>query len=192
MLGAQAGAPGVDISKLFGVAVTKIKGDFGCIERCFHTGVMEVWAALNFGDSSLAPRRTYLLPDADEEAWRAAVGTRRQAFYADVAAARANGFPITQDFVDALALEYDVAPPELAEVDDDAKAPTIALAPTDLARVVSVNEARASAGLGALALPDGEPDPDGNLTVEEFAAKKAAAATAAATVPAASSSTLAA
>ncbi len=56
--------------------------------------------------------------------------------------------------------------------------PTIALAPTDLAGVVSVNEARASAGLGPL-LKDGGEDPDGFITVGEYKAKKEAKPTAA-------------
>lgn len=172
-LGTSGGAPGIDISQLFGVAVTKVKGDLGCIERGILTGVIQPWAALNFGDSSLAPSRKYMLPDADEEAWRAAIATRRTAFFADIAAARSNGFTVDQDYVDVTAKEYDVTPPKLPEA-TDAKAPTIQLAPTDLARVISVNEARASAGLGALTLPDGSPDPDGLLTVEAFGAKKAA------------------
>ena len=54
------------------------------------------------------------------------------------------------------------------------KAPTVTLAPTDVAKVIKVNEARASAGLGPLRLPSGEIDPDGDLTVDEFSQKKAA------------------
>lgn len=172
-LGSTGGAPGVDITELFGVAVTKVKGDLSCIERGLLTGVIEVWAALNFGDSSLAPTRKYMLPDADEEAWRAAIANRRTAFFGDIAAARANGFVVDQDYVDATAKEYDVTAPVLPEA-TDAKAPTIALAPTDLAQVISVNEARASAGLGALTLADGSDDPDGMLTVTQFGIKKAA------------------
>lgn len=174
-LGSTGGAPGVDITELFGVAVTKVKGDLGCIERGLLTGVIEVWCALNFGDSSLAPTRKYMLPDADEDAYRESLGTRRQAFFADVESARARGFVVDQDFVDATAKEYDVTAPALPE-ETDAKAPTIALAPTDLARVISVNEARASAGLDALTMQDGKPDPDGFLTVAEYGALKAAAA----------------
>lgn len=180
-LGSQGGAPGVDVTALFGVALTKVKGDAECIERALLTGLIEPWCALNFGDSSLAPTRRYMLPDADEEAWRASEGTRRQAFYADVAAARSGGFVISQDFVDAVAKVHDVTAPTLPE-ETDAKAPTIALAPTDLARVITVNEARASAGLDVLEL-EGKPDPDGLLTVEAFGAKQAAKLAALAAVP---------
>lgn len=45
---------------------------------------------------------------------------------------------------------------------------------TDMAAVVTVNEARASVKLGSLKKPDGSEDPDGFLTVEEFKAKKSA------------------
>jgi hypothetical protein len=51
------------------------------------------------------------------------------------------------------------------------KKPTVVLAPTDVAKVTRVNEARASAGLDPLTLEDGTPDPDGQLTVSAFAAK---------------------
>jgi hypothetical protein len=54
-LGAQGGAPGVDIQALFGVAATIVEGDLECLERGFKSGVIEPWTALNFGDSSRAP-----------------------------------------------------------------------------------------------------------------------------------------
>lgn len=172
-LGTTGGAPGVDITELLGVAVTKVRGDLGCISRCVRTGVIEPWTAVNHGDSTLAPNRRYMLPDADEEACRAAVTTRRAAFFGDIASARKNGFEVTQEYVDATAKEYGVTAPSLP-AQTGAKVPTIALAPTDLARVISVNEARASAGLLPLTVPSGEPDPDGNLTVEQYGVKKAA------------------
>lgn len=177
-LGTNGGAPGIDISALFGVASTIVQGDLECIERGMLTGVIEPWCAMNFGDSTLAPKRKYLLPDPDEDAARASIATRTTAFYAEIAEARANGFAISQAFVDAVAKKHGVDAPALPE--ESKKAPTIVLAPEDIARVVTVNEARASAGAGTLMRPDGSLDPDGNLTVEQFAAKKAAAASSAA------------
>lgn len=53
-----------------------------------------------------------------------------------------------------------------------ADAATLELAPTDLAIVVTVNEARASAGLGPLTR-QGVPDPAGALTVAEYKARNA-------------------
>lgn len=49
------------------------------------------------------------------------------------------------------------------------------LTSSDLARVVTVNEARASVGLSPLSLATGEDDPDGQLTIAEFGAKRAKA-----------------
>lgn len=60
----------------------------------------------------------------------------------------------------------------------------IVLTASDLGTVITVNEARASQNLGPLIGVDGKPDPDGNLTINEFKNKKQAArdsATAAAT-----------
>lgn len=173
-LGSKGGSPGVDITALFGVALTKVEGDLSCISRGIQTGVIEPWCAMNFGDSTLAPQHRYLFPDADADAERASEERRRTAFFADIKSSKDNGFVVDQTYVDTLADVYDIDAPKLPQ-ETDAKVPTIALAPTDLARVVSVNEARASAGLGALALRDGTEDPDGFLTVEQFAEKKKAA-----------------
>ena len=68
ILGSQGGAPGVDVDALFGVARTYIEGDLRCIERAFYSGVLVPWTAINFGDSSLAPHRTYQIPDVDGDA----------------------------------------------------------------------------------------------------------------------------
>lgn len=56
----------------------------------------------------------------------------------------------------------------------------LVLAPTDIASVVTVNEARQSQGLGPLVDAQGLKDPDGMLTVAEFRSKRDAAAKAAA------------
>lgn len=169
-LGTQGGAPGVDITALFGVATTIVQGDLEAIERGFREGLIEPWCALNFGDSSLAPSRLYMLPDADEEAKREGDAKRRKAFFDDIKATRDQGFVVDQAHVEAVAKAYDIDPPRLPEA-TTSKAPTVVLAPTDIARVTRVNEARASAGLPPLTLASGAPDPDGQLTVSAFAAK---------------------
>lgn len=113
VLGSQGGAPGVDIESLFGVATTLVQGDIQAIERGVREGIIEPWCAMNFGDSSQAPRRSYLIPDADADAARAAMATRRTAFFADIAAARSNGFDVTQDYVNGLAGSHGVEAPLL-------------------------------------------------------------------------------
>lgn len=60
-------------------------------------------------------------------------------------------------------------PPETVEVTE---APEVKLTGTDLAIILTVNEARNQSGLGKLKLPDGKEDPDGDLTVAEFKAKR--------------------
>ena len=174
-LGANGGAPGVDISVLFGVASTKVQGDSVVLSRGLQTGSIEIWTAINFGDSTLAPTRRYMLPDADGDADRASLKVRSTACFDHIKAAKELGFVIDQTFVDDVAAMYDVDPATLP-VATDAKVPTIQLAPTDLAGVVSVNEARASAGLGPLVTREGIEDPDGFITVGEYTAKKAMAA----------------
>jgi hypothetical protein len=83
------------------------------LERGIDTGVIEPWCAVNFGDSALAPKRPYLLPDADADAARAATATKTAAFYADLKAAREGGIPVTPELVAHLAKQHGVEPPPL-------------------------------------------------------------------------------
>jgi hypothetical protein len=168
ILGSVGGAPGVDIESLFGVANTKVEGDLTAITRGLQTGSIEIWTAVNFGDSTLAPTRRYMLPDGDADAERESRGTRRAAFFADIKAARDNGFDVDQDFVDETADAYGIEPPQLLAASEDG--PTMVLTTKDVAGIViTVNEARASVGVEPLMLPGGtDPDPRGWLTIGEF------------------------
>lgn len=69
--------------------------------------------------------------------------------------------------------------PDVSNVDTEPASGTPAgeeslVTDTDQAAVFSVNEVRGKKGYGPLRLPNGQPDPDGNLTVAEFAAKREA------------------
>jgi hypothetical protein len=110
-LGSQGGAPGVDISALFGVATTKIQSDLAAIERGIKSGLLEPWCAINFGDSSLAPTRKYVIPDPDEDAIRESFAKRNAALQSDIAAAKNNGLIVDQAYVNALAKEHGIDPP---------------------------------------------------------------------------------
>jgi hypothetical protein len=156
LLGAQGGAPGIDISALFGVASTIIQGDLGCITRAFHEGVIVPWAALSFGTSALAPRRVYQIPDPDLQRARDQYMAHEVAFVAAVSARRAANLLVTQKWVDDLADRLGVARGELAAP----RASGFALAPTDLARVIDANEGRSSVGL--------PPKPDGDVPLPTY------------------------
>lgn len=123
-LGTQGGAPGVNIEALFGVATTRVQGDLWCIQRCFKAGVIDPWCAVNFGDSSLAPKRVYLFPDEDESARDRAFAERNAAFGAALKALVDARIPLSQPHVDELAASYRVPAPMLP-----ASAPAAAPAP---------------------------------------------------------------
>lgn len=74
-------------------------------------------------------------------------------------------------------LETDLNKTQLPE---NSAAASIELAPTDIAKVVSVNEARAANNLPPLSAPDGTEDPNGRLTIAEYFALKEASAISAA------------
>lgn len=112
-LGASGGAPGVDITALFGVATTIVQGDLRCIQRALQTGLIDPWCAINFGDSRCAPSREYLIPDQDEEATLEAFATRNEKFFAAIKAAKELGFVVDQLFIDETAEKYKVPAPRL-------------------------------------------------------------------------------
>jgi hypothetical protein len=114
VLGSVGGAPGVDITQLMGVARVIVSGDLEAIERGLLTGVIEPWAAINFGDSTLAPRREYMIPQPDEDTVHTSFATRNAAFHADVAAYRANGFIVDQALICEIAERHGVPAPVLA------------------------------------------------------------------------------
>lgn len=156
-LGAQGGAPGVDIAALFNVATTKIQGDFRALEDGLRTGMFEPWCAMNYGDSTYAPSLVYQLPDRDADEQVDQIDKRRQAFFAQIERMRANGMATTQDDVNALAKEYRITAPRVISI------------PLDLGQklgplVVRVNDALQSQGLAPLP-PN---DPRGDLTIAEL------------------------
>jgi hypothetical protein len=76
--------------------------------------------------------------------------------------------------------EQEYAPQEATIPEPPQPTGELKLTPSDLGAIVSVNEARASVGLGPLLNVDGSPNPDGVLTLAEFKAKhEAVVATAA-------------
>lgn len=123
VLGSVGGAPGVDIQALFGVATTIVQGDLACIERGIKTGTIDVWAAINYGTSAVAPWRKYLIPDADADSVRESFGKRMDAFNRAVKETRDNGFAVNQELIDMLATRYDVPAPVLVQVSGPVAAP---------------------------------------------------------------------
>lgn len=174
MLGSQGGAPGVDIATLFGVASTKIQGDLWAIETGLRTGLYEPWTAINFGDSRYAPALVYQMPDPDAEQRSTQQAAKRDRLSDTIKRMKEEGFVVDQSTVDKLATEYSVFPvPQLAA--GDKKVTPLTLAPTDVAKVVRVREARASQGLE----PFG--DERDNMTITELDESLKAKATAPAT-----------
>jgi hypothetical protein len=121
-LGSQGGAPGVDISALFGVAATKVRGDLDCITRGIDTGVIQPWCAMNFGDSRLTPSRRYVIPNDEQEAVSADYAKRNAAFTSALVAIRQAGLMVTPAYIAELAGDYRVRVPDLL-VDPSPPAP---------------------------------------------------------------------
>lgn len=172
VLGAAGGAPGVDIAALFGVAATLVQGDLETIERCLKTGLLDVWTAINFGDSSLAPTREYMIPRSENQSKVLALAEREKAFFAAISAAKSAGFTVDQAWVNEAAKRYDVPAPVMPAAAE--KAPTVPLAPTDIIEYLTPNQVLATVGL-----PPDAADPDGDTKIRVLRAREEAAAAAA-------------
>lgn len=115
-LGSKSDAPGVNIEALFGVATTRVQGDLACLERGIDTGVIEPWCAMNFGDSTLAPKRRYQIPDEDADAVAESFAKRNASFWLDLKGAHDSGIAVDQKYVDELARKHNVPAPTLKEL----------------------------------------------------------------------------
>lgn len=164
-LGAAGGAPGVDIAALFGVATTKVQGDFRAIELGINSGMLAPWAAWNFGDSRYAPSLGYEMPDPDAKARNEERAAAREALFATLERMRANQMVVDQVVVDRLSAELGIDPAPVLASSNSAQVP-LTLAPTDLAIVVRGREARASQGLA----PFGDERDD--MTLSELRAQE--------------------
>lgn len=180
ILGAQGGAPGVDIQSLFGVATSKVQSDLRCVERALQTGLIGPWAMWNFGDDKQIPQRSYVFPDPDEVATREDFAKRNQAFLADVKGYRDNGFVLDQATVDAIAERHGVPAPKLP-VAQDGGAATSNAAPIFAyhiqSGVVTINEVRAQLGLPPIAggdVPATQANPTGDAAPSDTAAAPSA------------------
>lgn len=195
MLGSVGGAPGVDIAALFGVATTKIQGDFDALEQGLSTGLYQPWTAINEGDSHLAPRAEYQMPDPDAAAKSEEVAAKQTRLFDTLDRMRALNLDVTQTDVNRIAKDLGIAcPPRLGLT----ASKQLQISGTDAARAVRVREVRDAQGL----LPFGDSRDDMTLPALEIiekgkadaavaqakaaatiAAQAAAAATAAQTPP---------
>lgn len=112
-LGAQGGAPGIDVEQLFGVSTTIVQGDLRCIDRGVFEGTISPWTAINHGDSSQAPHREYLVPDTDAGIRADQKAKQQTAYIAALCQLQAAGIQPTQAMADDLAADYDARPLKL-------------------------------------------------------------------------------
>jgi phage gp29-like protein len=140
------------------------KSDCLKLAEFMKTQVLRWFCLYNFGDADLAPTPVFQLDTSDKKAesetLKTIVATMTELKtlgnqYNITSIAERFGIPLNPDF-----------DPEAEQ------APSVVLAPTDVAKVVKVNEARRSSGLKDLTTPDGKPDPDGELTVSAFDEKQ--------------------
>jgi phage gp29-like protein len=151
------------------------KSDCLKLAEFMKTQVLRWYCLYNYGNADLAPTPVFQLDTSDKkqeaETFKQVVSTMSELKVLGnqfdlVAFAERFGIPLNQDY-DPTATQP----------------PAVVLAPTDVAKVVKVNEARLSTGLNDLTLPDGSRDPDGDLTVSEFDKKRSTPATVPVTQP---------
>ena len=100
----------VKAEMLFGVTENIVESDLGALQSGLLTGTIEPWAAINYGDSSLAPDAIWQMPDADQDARRESIAKNEVAFYAALALAKQHGMRVDQPYVQTLADRYGISP----------------------------------------------------------------------------------
>jgi hypothetical protein len=148
-LGSQGGAPGVDISALFSVASTRIQGDLEALERGFREGMIEPWSRMHAIAGEDTPTLTYAMPDVDGERRSAQEASAIERLGVIVETMKKAGLEVTQDTINQLVDVLGISVPCTVAAAETKVIP-IELAPTDVARVVKVREARAAQGLPPL------------------------------------------
>jgi hypothetical protein len=106
---------------------------------------MEPWTAINFGDSSQAAFRKYMIPDVDSDAVKESLAKRNAAMWASITSARENGMAgqELQTYANTLAEEYEVTAPVMAVA-----APAEPATPGDAQPGAAAEGASSGAGLG--------------------------------------------
>jgi len=117
-LGASGGAPGVDISALFGISTTIVQGDFEALESGLRSGLYEPWAAVNEGSSHYAPGVRYELTDPDGTAKSEEYAANEDRLMVAIQARRDGGLVVNQPIINQLAARFGVLPaPKLTKAD---------------------------------------------------------------------------
>lgn len=150
-----SGTGGVYQSPMFwGVRRDKIDRRIKATSRGVNMGHVAPQLAINYAASIASaagwvdPVLDIPLPDPEADARIESYSKRRASFTAQIDADRKAGIDVTQEHVDQLAMRYEVDTVLLAARAANVQA--IALAPIDVAKVVRVDEARASQGLGPI------------------------------------------
>ena len=116
-LGSVGDAPGVDIAALFGVASTKLQGDLDSDSSALTTGLYQPWTAVNYGDSTYAPRHEYQVPDPDRAKRDAQNADADDRLMAAIRNRRDLGLVVDQETINELAQRFGVEPtPRLAQL----------------------------------------------------------------------------
>lgn len=118
-------------------------------------------------DPALTPRVIYLVDDPDNEL---AEAQTIEAVGLGINACKLAGLPIDGE---AVAVKFGIPLEPLEDTEDDetisvTPGKDVTLTPSAISAIITVNEARAAVGMGPLLGDNGEPDPDGDLTVAEF------------------------
>lgn len=173
--GTMTRGTGVYSAPIFaGVRRDLVDRDLRCMVRGTNSGHITPYLRFNYAQSIAAAKSwqsPYLdipLPDPDADARIKSYSDRVLTFHKIIKEERSAGFEITQDRVEQLAKSLEITAPKLVVNQPGQK--SLLLAPTDLAKVIRVDEARQrGAGLDPIG------DERGMLTIAELDARAKAA-----------------
>jgi hypothetical protein len=97
-----------------GVRFDFVEMDLRSAGAALTTQFARPWTILNYGRDDVVTEIGWMIPDLREQARRGELAEQHEAYNRAVAAYRDNGFEVTQEVADRLALEYGVRPTKLA------------------------------------------------------------------------------
>lgn len=120
----------IKAAMLSGVRDDLVEADLGALSYAATTGILQPWAAVNFG-ADVAPdlELAWLFPDREEDMRRQSLATREKAYTEGILARRLAGFIVTQEWADAYADELGVERAELRDPTGLEPAPVVPAAP---------------------------------------------------------------
>lgn len=147
------------------IKIDFIRFDAKSLSNCLYKQSLIPWAIANYGSELDAPMPHWVVEKQTDLSLQASTfETLARAISGLDQAIKSSLYKVdAAELANIYGIPLVALPPD----QPDQSIPDLGLAPTDIARTITINEARAAKGLGPLRLPDGSLDPRGDSMITE-------------------------